>query len=48
MNRGNTYEGNNIIFYAFTILGITVLVVQTETNLVPSHVKRLTVGFKLF
>jgi hypothetical protein len=27
---------------------VFVLAVQTETNLVPSRVKRLSVGFKLF
>jgi hypothetical protein len=27
---------------------VFVLAVQTETNLVPSHVKRLRVGFNLF
>jgi hypothetical protein len=27
---------------------VFVLAVHTETNLVPSHVKRLRVGFKLF
>jgi hypothetical protein len=27
---------------------VFVLAVQTKTNLVPSHVKRLRIGFKLF
>jgi hypothetical protein len=37
--RLERYGGWEVVF---------VLAVQTETNLVPSHVKRLRVGFKLF